>query len=72
MAVALNINADLETLCDLSNDTNPDVRFRIASTSYMPIAVLKTLAQDENPYVQLRALETLGRIQQEIEEVTRQ
>jgi len=65
MAVALNSGCTDELRQLLSKDANPDVRFRIASAGYMPVKVLLELADDENPYVQARAVQTLDRVAQQ-------
>jgi hypothetical protein len=46
----------------LSHDPNPDVRFMLASASYVPKKVLNDLCLDDNPYVQMRACETLSKL----------
>lgn len=61
IAVALNRKSSLETCMRLSKDPNPDVRFMMASASYMARQILETLACDESPYVKARAKLTLTR-----------
>lgn len=65
---ALLDKVDLHALViyDLAHDSNPDVRYQIASNPYVSGRILRMLSEDENPYVAARALNTLERIKSEL------
>jgi hypothetical protein len=46
----------------LARDDNPNVRYAIADNHNISIAILKRLAEDENPYIACRAAKTLLRV----------
>ena len=65
-AVAENLNASMKTVWNLVRDPSPDVRLRLAESYTVPIAILRVLAEDENPYVASRAQTTLLRLMREV------
>jgi hypothetical protein len=65
-AVAENINTSMKTVWKLARDPSADVRLRLAESYTVPIAVLKVLIEDENPYVADRAQKTLLRLMREV------
>lgn len=62
-AVADNKKTPVPTLVMLALDDSIDVRYQLAENPNVPEDVLAILAEDENPYVALKAEETLGRNQ---------
>lgn len=65
-AVAENMNTSMKTIWNLVRDPSPDVRLRLAESYTVPIAILRVLADDENPYVASRAQKTLLRLMREV------
>ncbi len=65
-AVAENMNTSMKTIWKLVRDPSADVRLRLAESYTVPIAVLKVLLEDENPYVADRAQKTLLRLMREV------
>jgi len=65
-SVAENMNASMKTIWNLVRDPSPDVRLRLAESYTVPIAILRVLADDENPYVSARAQTTLLRLMREV------
>ncbi len=65
-SVAENLNASMKTIWNLVRDPSPDVRLRLAESYTVPIAILRVLAEDENPYVASRAQTTLLRLMREV------
>lgn len=63
IAVGLNRSCELSIITDLIYDENPDVRFWLASTSYLPERLIFELTEDPNPFVADRARRTLLRKQ---------
>ena len=63
-AVALNPSVNCTALVKLSFDRSPDVRYALAESSRTPIAILRRLkAEDPNPYVRQRAVQTIQGIE---------
>jgi hypothetical protein len=60
------MNASLKTMWKLTRDPSADVRMRLAESYTVPLAVLRVLNTDENPYVKLRAEKTLARLLNEV------
>ena len=50
-------------------DPSPDVRMRLAESYTVPLATLRVLAEDENPYVAVRAQSTMLRLMKELTEL---
>jgi hypothetical protein len=63
LAAAENSNTNIETLWQLVNDDDLDVRFGLAENHRIPELILRALSEDENPYVACRAAKTLERIE---------
>ncbi|GEM_PF-585909 len=61
-AVAENSRTPIEAVCMLANDECVDVRFRLAESYHLPLAILQVLCDDDNPFVAARARKTLRRI----------
>lgn len=62
MAAMCNETAPDNLLNSVLNDTDPTVRYELASCPNAKLWVLLALAEDENPYVQCRAKKTLQRL----------
>jgi hypothetical protein len=56
----------MKTVWRLARDESPDVRLRLAESYTVPIAVLRVLSEDENPYVAHRAHRTMRRLMEEV------
>jgi hypothetical protein len=63
------MNTSIKTIWKLARDPHPDVRFRVADSYTVPIAVLRVLTEDENPFVVHRAQLTLFRILREVSQL---
>ncbi len=59
MAVGMNRSTDSSIIAKLIYDDSVDVRYRLASASYLSVRLLKELTEDANPYVADRAKRTL-------------
>lgn len=64
-AVAQNDNSLRSTVDELVGDASSDVRFAMAENPWTSILLLERLAEDENPYVQDRAIRTQARLRAE-------
>lgn len=62
IAVGLSRFASDAIVTRLANDEHDDVRYWLASTSYLPKNLLQRLVADSNPYVAARAKRTLDRL----------
>lgn len=62
VAVAENRNTSQETAWRLVRDENLDVRYILAESYHLPKEMLELLADDDNPYVAVRARKTLNRL----------
>lgn len=60
-AVADHPSAPVEVLMTLAHDPDVDVRYSLAENNNMPSPVLAELTHDENPYVAVKAQNTLCR-----------
>ena len=60
LAAGTNRSAPLEIVLDLVHDPDPSVRHGLAEDPYISVGVLRSLANDENPYVSCRAQKTLA------------
>jgi hypothetical protein len=61
-AVGENQNTPSEVIEELACDHSLDVRYMLAENPATPVDVLEKLANDENPYISLRAQQTLQRV----------
>jgi hypothetical protein len=51
-------------LLKLASDEHPDVRFRVAENPRVPITILSLLLDDENPFVNARARQTIDKLKE--------
>lgn len=63
IAVADNRNTPEHILSLLAMDEDSDVRYSMAENHNLDFELLQTLAEDHNPYVAMRARQTLDRVQ---------
>ncbi len=65
LAVAENASSHHCLIERAVNDESVDIRYGLAENPHVPSHLLKILALDENPYVAMRAQQTLARVVRE-------
>lgn len=65
-SVAENPSISIKTVWRLVRDECADVRLRLAESYTVPVAVLRVLCDDDNPFVSQRAQQTIRRIMGEV------
>jgi len=63
--VAANPKATFQMLRQLAKDFSLNVRYALAEDPKLPRPLLRMLGRDENPYVSVRAKQTLDRVKEE-------
>ncbi len=63
--VAGNPKATFAMLRQLAKDFCLNVRYTLAEDHYLPHPLLRMLSRDDNPYVSIRAKQTLDRLKEE-------